>query len=286
MTTNGGVPDAWDDDWVSKADVHTPVIFAYSQVLISSEIRCSSTTGYSKASQAIQGRETSPASRVQQTIVGGSVRSPSTMLVLLAYTIPRETPQTSYLWDTRNDVPLAADFKPTIKKVLSRKPKTAPRVGIDGLTLEEDDEEENENAAKPLTLEERQLKAQKEREEKQKKYQEARQRILGNTDPTSGTKSPGHVTPPSRNGGGLDSRNRGRGERNRESRPLTPADSSKARQLYDPNFSAKPDSASVQKRDGQIIESGPSTPLEEPIRAPRGPDGSGRGGFGFASRGR
>ena len=22
MTTKGGVPDAWDDDWVSKADVH------------------------------------------------------------------------------------------------------------------------------------------------------------------------------------------------------------------------------------------------------------------------
>ena len=198
----------------------------------------------------------------------------------------RETPRTSYLYDTRNDIPLAADFKPTIKKVLSRKPKPAARTGVDGLTLEDEDDDVDENATKPLTLEERQLKAQKEREEKQKKYQEARQRILGASDAASGTRSPGRVTPPPRSGGGGESRNRGRGDRSRETRPATSTDSSKTRQLYDPNYTAKPDSAYVQKQEGQKVESGASTPLEEPVRAPRGPDGSGRGGFGFASRGR
>ena len=208
------------------------------------------------------------------------------ILMALSHKHFREAPRTNYLFDARNDIPLAADFKPTTKKVLSRKPKPAARTGINGLTLEDDDDEDDENATKPLTLEERQLKAQKEREEKQKKYQEARQRILGTSGAPSGARSPGHVTPPPRSGGGGGSRSRVRGDRGRETRPSSSADSSKTRQLYDPNYTAKPDSVHVQRQEGQKTDSGASTPLEEPVRAPRGPDGSGRGGFGFANRGR
>jgi hypothetical protein len=41
-------------------------------------------------------------------------------------------------------------------------------------------------------------------------------------------------------------------------------------------------------RRGQGDRSGTSTPRDEamqPVRSPKGPDGSGRGGFGFASKG-
>ncbi|CAK7270691.1 hypothetical protein SEPCBS119000_004217 [Sporothrix epigloea] len=78
-----------------------------------------------------------------------------------------------------------------------------------------------------------------------------------------------------------------------------------SRVLYDPNYSPKPQrrhqngggqhryqasgtgSASGSDASGSPFPSRTATPREEDfvVRAPRGPDGSGRGGFGFARRG-
>ncbi len=72
-------------------------------------------------------------------------------------------------------------------------------------------------------------------------------------------------------------------------------------QLFDPGYTVKPDSVYVQRRMGAgvetkeaqstvgaIEESGEPQQQQQPptIRAPRGPDGSGRGGNGFTVRGR
>ena len=187
-------------------------------------------------------------------------------------------------------MPLKSEFKPAVK-VLSRKP--APKVvarkdpvsGLEQLTIEDDDDDdEDESKQKPMTMEGRQLKAQKEREEKQRKYEEVRERLFGTSEPSSGVTSPGTVTPPNARAPGDRGRGKGRGRENQ--RPSS-GSSNKTRQLYDPNYNAKPDSVYQQKREAQGSGSRPSTPAidEGIIRSPRGPDGSGRGGFGFANRG-
>jgi hypothetical protein len=53
--------------------------------------------------------------------------------------------------------------------------------------------------------------------------------------------------------------------------------------LFDPSYSAKPDSVYLQRREKGLSEGKEGE--VQPIRSPRGPDGSGRGGFGFAPRG-
>lgn len=53
--------------------------------------------------------------------------------------------------------------------------------------------------------------------------------------------------------------------------------------LFDPSYSAKPDSVYLQRREKGVPE-GKEGEIQ-PIRSPRGPDGSGRGGFGFEPRG-
>lgn len=173
-------------------------------------------------------------------------------------------------------------------KVLSRKPATKkethidPITGLEQLTVDdEEDEEEDDSKKKPLTMEERQQKAQQEREEKQKKYEEARQRLFGIE--TTSTAKAGTTTPPTARSNG-ESRNPSRNKSSKDSRPSSSA-GNKNRLLYDPNFTAKPDSVYVQKKETPT-GSGRSTPSEQqPIRNPRGPETSGRGGFGFAPRG-
>ena len=200
----------------------------------------------------------------------------------------REAPKNTYFIDTRNEVPLKSDFKPAMK-VLSRKPapkvvaRTDPSSGLEQLTLEEDEDDESDTKKGTLTMEERQQKAQREREEKQKKYEEVRERLFGGSDKASGTSSPGTRTPPVAVVA-ADARTQNRAKVERDSRPSSAA-GSKTRQLYDPNHTAKPDSVHIQKKETHVSESGRSTPAEEPIRSPRGPDGSGRGGFGFSPRG-
>ena len=198
-----------------------------------------------------------------------------------------EAPEGSYYVHTRDDVPLKTEFKPAMK-VLSRKPPSKPTnndvaTGVGHLDLEEDDDDEEENAKKAtMTLEERQAKAQRDREEKQRKYEEVRQRLFGN-DKTSRQASPGNTTPAIQKDGGSRHQSRNRGGA-ADGRPLSSA-GNKSRQLYDPDYTVKAGSIYVQKKDNQVA-SGRSTPGEQvPIRSPRGPDGSGRGGFGFVPRG-
>ena len=191
--------------------------------------------------------------------------------------------------DSRNDVPLKTEFKPAVK-VLSRKPaptvvaRTDPVSGLEQLTLEDDDDDDEDDAKmKTLTMEERHLKAQKDREEKQRKYKEVREKLFGTSEHTLEVSSTGYNSPPVSRG--LGDRSRGKGRASRESRPSS-STGNRSRQLYDPNYTVKPDSIYAQKKEAQSSGSRPSTPAEELIiREPKGPDGSGRGGFGFANRG-
>lgn len=194
----------------------------------------------------------------------------------------------------KGDVPLQTDFKPAMK-LLSRKPtpqiakKTDATAGVAGLRIEdEDDSEEEARKKNAASLAERQAKAQKEREEKQRKYNEVRERLFGSPQPEEA--STRESQSPARN-----SRGKGRGGRDRnDSQPTSSADQSPARSsgrggraLYDPTYSAKPNSVFLQRKDAPDAgtQATPKTTLQQPIRAPRGPDGSGRGGFGFVPRG-
>ncbi|TKX19975.1 SUZ domain-containing protein 1 [Elsinoe australis] len=184
--------------------------------------------------------------------------------------------QFHYLESKTKTVPLKDEFKPQVK-VLSRKP--SPQVagasnGVAGLSLQDDDSEEEERRRVAESLAERQRKAAIEREEKQRKYAEARERIMGSSASDSASRSPA--------GGSRQSSRRGRGGAGRGSQSGSPAEQSPARVpatqprvLFDPGYTSRPTAITPRA----------TTPAgEQPIRMPRGPDSSGRGGF--ASRGR
>lgn len=155
-----------------------------------------------------------------------------------------------------------------------------PITGLSQMTLEDDDDEDYQaNKSRP-TPEELRHKAQREREEKQKKYEEVRARLFGTPSTGSGTSSLGseNIMPVSVS---IDGRsNRG----NNKSRPGSRQESRRPQLgtpvLFDPN--------STQKRNADVTTSGRSTPKQEEqrqiIREPKGPDPSGRGGFGFSNR--
>ncbi|PGG96785.1 hypothetical protein AJ80_09789 [Polytolypa hystricis UAMH7299] len=206
---------------------------------------------------------------------------------------------------------------------------------------DDEDEEIDPETGKPLsklTPEERLAKAQRDREEKQRKYEEVRERLFGSSGVGngSGASSPGTTTPPGQQsgqkgsyhhhrgarGGGGGARGRGSNHSSRrESRErrdnthnssLNPSGAAagggggggvgaKSRQLFDPGYSTKPHSHYAQRKEGnkrQTTASTTTTTGDEdegkqqqrqqqqlPVRTPRGPDGSGRGGFGFNQRG-
>lgn len=237
------MPDAWDDDWIAKAD--TPP---------TTSAPAPSSAKISKAER-----------RAKQAEFNRQLWEDA------------EDPQDNFFLKTRDVVPLKSDFKPTMK-VLSRKPKTKPgaggnsSLGIGQLGIEDDDDSEDDAKKNTMTPQERQEKAQREREEKQKKYEEVRQKLFGNDDNTAS----GATSPAKKVG---DSRNQSRNKTARDSRPSSSA-SNKNRQLYDPNDTGKPGASSVLKNETK------AAPNEiQPIRSPRNPDNSGRGGFGFAPRG-
>lgn len=179
-------------------------------------------------------------------------------------------------------MPLKQEFKPALK-VLSRKPivqRIDPATGLARLTLDDDDDEEEQKKNQP-TPEELRLKAQREREEKQRRYDEARARILGTP---SGVSTPGSVTPPTEDG--KEGRGKGRGRKADRQDIRRPDSQSSTKELFDPNYAPK-SGVAVQKRSGDSSRSARQAPRddEQLIRSPKGPDGSGRGGFGFASRG-
>lgn len=213
----------------------------------------------------------------------------------IANSICREEPETFHFLASQDNLPLKTEFKPTLK-VLSRKPTPTivkrfdPATGLEKFVL---DEGEDDVEIKPaqLTPEEIRAKTQREREEKQKRYDEARARILGTSRP--GGSSPGAVTPPTGDEGKL-SRGKGRGRSGGNGgggggvllETRRPDSQSGSKELFDPTYTQKP-GTNAQKRNTDSSRSGRSTPREEDqiLRTPKGPDGSGRGGFGFARRG-
>ncbi|KAF2422365.1 hypothetical protein EJ08DRAFT_664839 [Tothia fuscella] len=259
----GAVPDAWDDDWEAQADkiAADPQPQAEPVKLTHAE---------RKAMHAETNKQIWEAA---------------------------ETPNRPIFLQARSAVPPIADFKPTMK-VLARKPppKVATTTAAMANTSIEDDpdSEEEERRRKAADFAERSARAQREREEKQRKYQEVRDRLFGSI-PTTGSTSGGDQSRSSstnengKDGGRNSSRGKGRRGKNNnieaeagEDSPARPSISRK--QLYDPGYTPKPNSTFLQKREGV---SGTTTPSEEkPLRAPRGPDGSGRGGHGFAPRGK
>ena len=159
--------------------------------------------------------------------------------------------------------------------------KVDPVTGLAKMTLDEEVDEEEQKKDKP-TPEQLRLEAQRQRDEKQRRYEEARARIMGTN---SGSSTPGTITPPIGQEDGKGNKGKGRGRDNRgENR--RPDSQSGPKELFDPNYTPKP-GVQIQKRNGEASRSGTSTPRneEQVIRAPKGPDGTGRGGFGFVNRG-
>lgn len=185
-----------------------------------------------------------------------------------------------------------AKFKPALK-VLSRKPTkpTTIEPGTKSLSLnpeEEDiDSEEEERRERERTLKQKQEQAAIERAEKQRRYAEVRERLgIGSTGQTSHTSS-GRDSPTKRQGGRARGRGgarvlaNGRVSQQASSTEQSPAPPNGQRQLYDPSESAGPRTGGYRKPEVAEREL-----LSKPTREPKGPDGSGRGGFGFAARGK
>lgn len=218
----------------------------------------------------------------------------------------RESPQTFHFLEAQSNVPLKQDFQPTVT-VLSRKPQPSrstaavnpPTAGMARLAVsaddpvddsEEDDEKQQNKPPEP-TPEERQAMALRNLEERQRKYEEVRERLFGSPSAdASGNSSPRSATPPTRQ---PDSRGKGKsrggGRENYKEKRDSSSTSSKSRQLYDPgntgrsgaNYVQRKDSQSPNDRTGGAQHQAP----RQPLRSPRGPDPSGRGGFKQGSRG-
>ncbi|KAK0660489.1 hypothetical protein QBC41DRAFT_236522 [Cercophora samala] len=274
------LPDAWDDDWEAQAD----------------RLAKSSPTNNEPEQQQPPPPPLSKAERrakhlEEQRRLWESAESPSQPAYL-----PMTTP-----------IPFATPFKPPMK-LLSRRPTAADD--------DYDDEDANTNPQKAETFEERKERQRKELEEKQRRYQEQRAKIFGDSNPSSGQSSPGTVTPPQagtgnegrgghRGRGGRGRGNgRGRGDYNnnnnnggngrssnnnrqqqQQQQQTSESQPSSSRELFDAEYTPKPNRRGGPASSQQSSRS--HTPREEDqiTRQPRGPDGSGRGGFGFAKRG-
>ncbi|KAI0598259.1 hypothetical protein F4775DRAFT_189317 [Biscogniauxia sp. FL1348] len=292
------VPDAWeDDDWEAQADK--------ADATGTSEPATESQVKLSKKERLAQHAELNRK-------LWESAESPPPNFHYLA---------------SRSDPPLASTFKPAVT-VLSRRPtpQLATRRPDDpnnpNAAADDDDDDDDENPKKvQLSPEEIRAKQLREREEKQRRYDEARAKIFGTSNtgggtssggggagasgapsnPSSGASTPGTVTPPRSSGDGRGQRGRGRGrgggyryindnrgdrDRDGNQRPGSQSGGS-GRELYDPNYSPKP-GFQLERRGGGSNGGAPlpgrTTPRDDDqiIRTPRGPDGNMRG---FARRG-
>ncbi|KAL1973406.1 hypothetical protein VTN31DRAFT_6041 [Thermomyces dupontii] len=297
--SGASIPDAWDDDWekiADKADASPPP---------------------------------EPEKKIPPKVAKAQRRAAQAEFNRQLWA-EAESPQTfHFLESTKSDIPLKSEFKPAVK-VLSRRPQVIARqassvvaagsettsattaglarlaLADDGLSDDDhDDASEASNKPPEMTPEERQAKALRDREEKQRKYEEVRERLFGtsSSNPGSGTSSParsGSATPPRQGNNGNPNSNNGNdgGHRGRgRSRGAGRGDRSRYQgQLYDPNYSQKPNSVFLQRRDRQGSSASAeraaadhrsqSPRQQQPIRTPRNPENSARGGFGFHHRGR
>ncbi|KAL4888304.1 hypothetical protein BDV59DRAFT_196576 [Aspergillus ambiguus] len=242
--------DAWEQDWEQQAD------------------KLASDPTPPPAEKKVSSKVTKAQRRAQQAEFNRQLWAEA------------ESPQTFHFLEARSNVPLKQDFKPAVT-LLSRNPQsrqssavdaTAAGVGRLGLASKDEDSEDDSKAPEP-TPEERQAIALRNLEEKQRKYEEVRERLFGSpSGTTSGASSPRSATPPKQNEGRGKGKNRGNGRdnNNRDKRDASAA-SSKSRQLYDPGSPARSNSGFGQRNDQQHPR--------QPYRTPRGPDSSGRGGF-------
>ncbi|KAL3420804.1 hypothetical protein PVAG01_07249 [Phlyctema vagabunda] len=258
--TSPAVPDAWDDDWESQADHADQLVEQQQQEQLKVEQQVKITKAERLAKHADENK------KIWESA---------------------ETPETPFFLAARDTVPLKTEFKPALK-VLSRKPapkvvmRQDPLTGLSRSVVVDDDDEEEDRKDQPTPAELR-LRAQQELQLKKERYEEARARIMGSG---SGTSSPGTVTPPGNNEDGKSGRGKGRGRGGVRPENPRPISQSGPKELFDPSYSAKPGGGVFLQKRGN--NSGRSAPRDEEqvIRAPKGPDGNGRGGFGYTRGGK
>ncbi|KAI9038085.1 uncharacterized protein KD926_011323 [Aspergillus affinis] len=261
-------PDAWEEDWESQAD------------------RLSTEPTPPEAEKKISSKVSKAQRRAKQAEFNRQLWAEA------------ESPQTFHFLESRSDVPLKQEYKPTVT-LLSRNPPSrqssstvdATTAGVRRLGLNHGAEDDSDDGSKPPepSPEERHAIALRNREEKQRKYEEVRERLFGSPSATtSGASSPRSETPPKQNEGRGKGRSRGNGRDNNNNKRDSSSASGKSRQLYDPGSPAKQNSSYVPRKErpqtGDRGANDPSSP-RQPIRSPRGPDASGRAGFRSGSRG-
>jgi len=262
MSGSRGLANAWDDDWVNVADKSATKPPGPAPKL-------------SKAERRAQHVE-------QQKQLWDSAENPSRKIWL----------------ETQGVVPLREEFRPQVT-LLSRKPPPTIIARRDPAaeTANADDDPDSEDEARKkreAEFEERTRKAKLEREEKQRRYAEARERIMGSVATTPS--SPSANSRENSHGRDRESRRgRGRGahssynsaEFHRRSQPESPAEMAGPA----PTLAGSGEQALFDPEDmGRRLTSRRETPTsygrdDNPLRQPRGPEHSGRGGFGFAPRG-
>ncbi|KAJ5089448.1 hypothetical protein N7532_008132 [Penicillium argentinense] len=292
MSSKPEVPDAWDDNWESQADKIADQPTPPPEKKVSSKV----TKAQRRAQQAEFNRQLWAEAYdflwTQAFNIGYLGANQNTRY--------SEAPtQAFHFVEARSEVPLKQEFKPTVT-LLSRRPQIATRqtsssgdvdsaaIGVGQLGLDDGDSDEEANKPPEPTPEERQAIALKNLEEKQRKYEEVRERLFGSPSATtSGNSSPGSTTPPRQPQSG-EGRGKGKGRGGgREKRDSSTA-SSRSKNLYDPSNTTRLNGSHPQRRERQ--QSNQNTPdkqsaPQQPSRTPRGPDGSGRGGYGFGNRG-
>ncbi|KAK1058295.1 hypothetical protein LTR74_013496 [Friedmanniomyces endolithicus] len=236
MTAKSGVPDAWDDDWKQQP----------------------------AAEPAVAPKLTKSQKRAQHQELQKQLWDSA------------ENPTRMHWLETQGVVPLKQEFRPQVK-LLSRKPQAAilKKGATDANVDDGEDSEEEARKKQEVAMEERTRQAKIDREEKQKKYNEARERIMGSSAPGS------PMTGSRESSQGRDNRKpRVKVNGNRNSQPTSAAHSPTRNggtetRLFDPE--------DMGRRLPKPSMPNPDAPLRQP-RAPPS-DHSSRGGFGFAGRG-
>ncbi|XWW92315.1 hypothetical protein V2A60_000238 [Cordyceps javanica] len=299
MDKKAAVPDAWDDDWEAHADraakeeAENPT--PAPPVLTKAERLEAHTKSNRKLWEAAETNETFHYVEATNTVP-------------LAATFK---PQVKVL-----------SRKPVIAKRGDASGALA-RLGL-GNDDDDDDEAKKEVQLSPEQVRAKQKREREEKQRKYdetraKIFGESAPSSRGSSPGLGGGSGGGTTTPPrpadsrsqqphqQHQQGRGRGRGGGRGADNArgqfESRRAPPSQPGTGGRLYDPNYSPKPD-AGFQRRDevasnvargggsggGGSTSSTSSTKQQArdegmPVRAPRGPDGTGRGGFGFARRG-
>ncbi|KAF2452425.1 hypothetical protein BDY21DRAFT_425201 [Lineolata rhizophorae] len=316
MGKKSAVPDAWDDDWETIADKQEETAQDEHQTaeakISRSERRAKHAEENKRLWESAEAPEPNLFLETQASVPLTSDFKPA-VKVLSRKPPPKIASRAS---PSPSSAASAAPADALSNLSLQDGPATADAAAA---AADEDDvdSEEEERRRIERSYAERAARAAREREDKARRYQERREQLFGpsrgeegggggagsrsGTTPGRGRSGRGKGRGGARGAGAGGAGGREHGYRSGHASPSS-ADQSPARPpsgaglrrlLFDPNCAAKPHSVSVQRREnpavvgGKPAHGGGVAALEEqePIRAPRGPDGTGRGGFGFAARG-